>query len=243
MTEIVDRYKIELYKYALVANILIVLKGVVIMKINRLASLILSVSLSLSYLGLSPLSNYRINPISTANAAEFIDGGKCGDNVSWTLDSDGTLTISGTGKMYNYIEVDTTTNTYPQSPWEENSKYIIKRKSEYEEIQELFKYYCVALSALAYGYTCLNQSHLIDNLIISCKNVFEHKNLQALKPYESLIIESEYSELDFDKIWYSCPAKYESELLSTNKLLNFDNEVIIEFKGEDILEVISNEKE
>ena len=28
--------------------------------------------------------------------------GKCGDNLTWTLDGDGTLTISGTGKMWDY---------------------------------------------------------------------------------------------------------------------------------------------
>ncbi|MBR3109000.1 MAG: leucine-rich repeat protein, partial [Clostridia bacterium] len=28
--------------------------------------------------------------------------GKCGDNVTWRLDDNGTLTISGTGKMYDY---------------------------------------------------------------------------------------------------------------------------------------------
>ncbi len=32
----------------------------------------------------------------TANAAE---SGKCGENLTWALDADGTLTISGTGKM------------------------------------------------------------------------------------------------------------------------------------------------
>lgn len=30
-----------------------------------------------------------------------VKSGKCGDNVFWILDNDGTLTISGTGKMYN----------------------------------------------------------------------------------------------------------------------------------------------
>jgi len=29
-------------------------------------------------------------------------GGTCGDNLTWTLDEEGTLTISGTGAMYNY---------------------------------------------------------------------------------------------------------------------------------------------
>ena len=35
----------------------------------------------------------------TANAAS---SGTCGDNLTWTLDDSGTLTISGTGDMYDY---------------------------------------------------------------------------------------------------------------------------------------------
>lgn len=35
-------------------------------------------------------------------AADVIGSGKCGDNVTWTVDSDGVLTISGTGDMYDY---------------------------------------------------------------------------------------------------------------------------------------------
>ena len=34
-----------------------------------------------------------------ADAATIVDSGKCGDNVTYTLDSDGVLTISGTGAM------------------------------------------------------------------------------------------------------------------------------------------------
>ena len=34
--------------------------------------------------------------------ASVIDSGSCGDNVTWMLTSDGTLTISGTGRMQNY---------------------------------------------------------------------------------------------------------------------------------------------
>ena len=32
-------------------------------------------------------------------AADVVDGGQCGDNVSWTLDSDGLLTVTGSGRM------------------------------------------------------------------------------------------------------------------------------------------------
>ena len=33
--------------------------------------------------------------------ADSSTSGKCGDNLTWTLDGDGTLTISGTGKMWD----------------------------------------------------------------------------------------------------------------------------------------------
>ncbi len=36
--------------------------------------------------------------------------GTCGDGVTWTLDDEGTLTISGTGEMYDYAQTD--------APWE-----------------------------------------------------------------------------------------------------------------------------
>ena len=55
----------------------------------------------------------------TAYAAEVVDSGNCGaygDNVIWELDSDGKLTISGTGEMY--IE------GYP-SPWYEKRQAIV----------------------------------------------------------------------------------------------------------------------
>ena len=43
-----------------------------------------------------------------ADAATIVDSGECGawgDNVTWTLDSDGLLTISGTGAMCSYEDV------------------------------------------------------------------------------------------------------------------------------------------
>ena len=40
--------------------------------------------------------------VDTAYAAETANSGTCGDNVTWRLSDDGTLTISGTGKMKDY---------------------------------------------------------------------------------------------------------------------------------------------
>ena len=45
--------------------------------------------------------------------SEAIATGKCGDNLTWSLSDDGTLTISGTGDMYNYNDVA----PYNISPW------------------------------------------------------------------------------------------------------------------------------
>ena len=52
--------------------------------------------------------------------------GTCGDNLTWFLDSDGTLTISGTGDMFNYEKkLDFGRYTYTR-PWNGNSiKYVI----------------------------------------------------------------------------------------------------------------------
>ncbi len=46
-----------------------------------------------------------------ANAAT-VASGKCGVNITWSLDSEGALTLSGTGAMYDYSFVD---SNYP--PW------------------------------------------------------------------------------------------------------------------------------
>lgn len=49
---------------------------------------------------------------------DIIDGGKCGANVSWKLDKDYTLTISGTGAMYDYPLDDNRDSTSPWPVWD-----------------------------------------------------------------------------------------------------------------------------
>ena len=53
----------------------------------------------------------------TASAAEIIDSGTCGENLTWVLDNEGTLTISGTGDMDDYMS-----NT--SVPWYDNRSAI-----------------------------------------------------------------------------------------------------------------------
>lgn len=82
----------------------------------------------------------------SVNAAET---GTCGDNLTWTLDGD-TLTISGTGTMYDYSEE----SPAPWAQWNDTIKYIkIKRGVKsigayaFAEMNVLFKAYIPATVA------------------------------------------------------------------------------------------------
>ena len=56
----------------------------------------------------------------TASAAEIVDSGDCGaqgSNVTWTLDGDGVLTISGTGDMGEFVQEEED-DWYYFTPWD-----------------------------------------------------------------------------------------------------------------------------
>ena len=80
---------------------------------KRFLSALLSLAVSITAIGYTGV----IMPI-TASAA-VVNSGSCGDNVTWSLDDAGTLTISGTGEMgdysYDYKFIDIS-----EAPWESN---------------------------------------------------------------------------------------------------------------------------
>ena len=53
-------------------------------------------------LGVSLLCTFFAQALPVASAAEVTDFGSCGENLTWTLNTDGLLTISGTGEMEDY---------------------------------------------------------------------------------------------------------------------------------------------
>ena len=80
---------------------------------KRLFSLLLALALILTCVPAIPL---------TAQAATTVASGTCGDNLTWTLDDEGTLTISGTGRMTNYA-------SYPvglEAPWDSQRSSVKK---------------------------------------------------------------------------------------------------------------------
>ena len=70
--------------------------------------------LSILLAALMLLSAVPLGMVDTAYAAAALASGKCGDSATWTLDSTGTLTISGTGATYNY-DMDDDGNS--AAPW------------------------------------------------------------------------------------------------------------------------------
>ena len=71
---------------------------------NKLLSLILAISLVLSL------------TLPVGAVADAASGGTCGENLTWSLDDAGKLTIDGEGEMTNY--------TFGGAPWYSNRKLI-----------------------------------------------------------------------------------------------------------------------
>ena len=85
------------------------------MKLKRIFAALLCLCLLLALLPVSALG------------AEIVASGTCGangDNLTWTLDSEGTLTISGTGEMYNYYD-DNPYSHLSGGPWTDYQKQVI----------------------------------------------------------------------------------------------------------------------
>ena len=84
---------------------------------------------------------YAADYALTASAADIVESGSCGENLTWTLDSEGTLTISGTGDMTNY-DVN-------GAPFYENSNIkAIKIENGVTSIGDWAFYYCTSLESI-----------------------------------------------------------------------------------------------
>ena len=61
-----------------------------------------------------------------ASAATTVAGGKCGQNVTWSLDSAGTLTISGTGRMDDFYSKFVGMSEIDMVPWKDYRESVYK---------------------------------------------------------------------------------------------------------------------
>ena len=75
----------------------------------------------------------------TASAAEIAASGTCGDNLTWVLDSEGLLTISGLGEMQSFSSTN--------SPWK-NYAYSIRSVVIQDGVTSISKYAFYGCSSL-----------------------------------------------------------------------------------------------
>lgn len=72
---------------------------------------------------------YEITPSNISSVLGIENGNKCGDNATWSFDeATGTLTISGTGAMYDFDNIHFSTDER-SSPWLRTAKNISDIKS------------------------------------------------------------------------------------------------------------------
>ena len=83
-----------------------------------LLSSLLALCLLLSAAPLTGLTELGLFPLK-ASSATVVGSGTCGTNLTWTLDSNGLLTVSGTGKMTDYRSggVSVLTDDFSTAPW------------------------------------------------------------------------------------------------------------------------------
>ena len=85
------------------------------------------------------VTNIKVNAAQTST---IIANGTCGENLTWTLDNTGALTISGTGKMANY--------GYATAPWYNNCSKIksVVIENGVTSIGRCAFYYCTELTRI-----------------------------------------------------------------------------------------------
>lgn len=110
-------------------------------KLNKMMAGIMAVSLCMAgSAGFFP--NGFISDISIKASAEIKESGTCGENVTYTLDDEGTFTISGTGNMTDY--------DYDTTPWysERDSFKKVIIENGVTHISNWAFYYCTGLTSV-----------------------------------------------------------------------------------------------
>ncbi len=106
MAENIEIFSLAIYNYTGQDKVTIYEKKGMGIGVKKILSLILAAVMLMAVL-----------PGVGVLAAEVVDSGKCGDNITWSLTSDGTLTISGTGKMEDYGVYIPDDGLFTCAPW------------------------------------------------------------------------------------------------------------------------------
>lgn len=103
-------------------------------------------------------------PPLRAEAAEIVDSGTCGENLTWTLDSEGTLTVSGEGEMKDY--------GYGDVPWYD-SRLSVKALQINRGVTSIGRYAFNGCSSLTSVTIPVSITNIADMAFGSCDNLMD----------------------------------------------------------------------
>ena len=143
--------------------------------------------------------------VMSASAAA-VDSGTCGENITWTLDDAGTLTISGTGDMDDYY--------YEGAPWLANKESIVKVVIK-DGVTHISNYafndcYCIqsvtiANSVTSIGYSAFSKcSSLTDIVIPDSVTDIGHSAFSSCTMLESVTLSNAVTAISdglFSRCW------------------------------------------
>lgn len=117
-------------------------------------------------------------------------------------------------------------------------EYFDKQTGRHQDIQEYFQYYCMSIEPMAYAYTCLGQSQIVESLLQDSRKVFEHDKIECLSSIERLLPNKEFGDM-----WYKSPKKHASRLIESYMNYPCEDDLYVTVKGCDLLEVSNNDGE
>ncbi|MDD3139608.1 MAG: hypothetical protein PHX08_11635 [Lachnospiraceae bacterium] len=117
-------------------------------------------------------------------------------------------------------------------------EYFEKQTGKHQDIQEYFQYYYLSIEPMAYAYTYLGQSHLVESLLYDSRKVFEHDKIKCLSSIELLLPDKEFGDM-----WYKNPKKHENKLIESYMNYPCKDDLYVTVKGCDLLEVSNNGRE
>lgn len=150
------------------------------LKMKRFLGLVLTFALVLTSVPLTGLAETEQSAVTSEEDAEnepvvlsedgIVASGTCGENLTWELDSEGTLTISGTGDMCDFEYNQS--NHVVSSPWFDICDQIITLKiaNEITSIGAYAFYNCNSLSSITLSENLIS---IGSDAFASCINLVE----------------------------------------------------------------------